>query len=153
MRAHLRQAPAKRLRFAFRSISVLLDAVAHGCASRDAVADSQPPAFVRLQDEERCKLLTAEFDGILLDFSRQRVTGETVRLLEELAKAAGLTDKIAAMAAGKKINVTEDRAVLHMALRAPKGEVSEACRASPASRVESRRLPAASRRLLVTPIR
>jgi glucose-6-phosphate isomerase len=73
------------------------------------------------QDAERCGSLTAEADGILLDFSRQLITGETCRKLEALAAKAGLHDKIKAMAEGKHINVTEDRAVGHMALRAPKG--------------------------------
>ena len=72
-----------------------------------------------VQDEERCKLLTTEFDGILLDMSRQRMTSKTLELLSSLASAAGLSQKIRDMADGKHINVTEDRAVMHMALRAP----------------------------------
>lgn len=76
-----------------------------------------------MQDDERCRLLTAEFDGVLIDYSRQRVTGTTLRLLEALASAAGVPGKISAMAKGAHLNVTEDRAVGHMALRAPKGQV------------------------------
>jgi glucose-6-phosphate isomerase len=80
-----------------------------------------PTANAGPQDAERVGYLQAEFDGILLDYSRQRVTKETMAALFALADAAGLKDKIGAMAAGKHINVTENRAVGHMALRAPKG--------------------------------
>lgn len=79
-----------------------------------------------LQDEDRSKVLQSEYDGIFMDFSRQRVTRETLDLLQKLAEKAALKDKIAAMAAGKHINVTEDRAVGHMALRAPADAVSTA---------------------------
>ena len=74
-----------------------------------------------LKDDERCAALTAEFDGVLLDFARQRVTAQTMDLLYDLAEAAGLRGKIDAMARGDHINGTEDRAVMHMALRAPEG--------------------------------
>lgn len=77
-----------------------------------------------LQDADRCAGLVAESDGVCLDYSRQRVTGETMALLHSLAEAANLKGKIADMAAGKRINVTEDRAVMHMALRAPTDAVS-----------------------------
>ena len=60
-----------------------------------------------------------EYDGIYMDFSRQRVTPETLKLLVALADEAGLSQKLAAMAAGGHINATEDRAVMHLALRAP----------------------------------
>jgi glucose-6-phosphate isomerase len=76
-----------------------------------------------LQDSERCKLLQVEFDGVLLDYSRQRVTQDTMILLEKLANAAKIKDKIHDMVAGKHINITEDRAVMHMALRAPRDAV------------------------------
>lgn len=66
-------------------------------------------------------MLTAEYDGLLMDFSRQRVTPATMALLGRLAEAADVKGKIAALAAGKHLNVTEDRAVGHMALRAHKG--------------------------------
>ena len=84
-----------------------------------------------LADEERCAAMiktcgTREFmdtDGmepaIVLDYSRQNVTGETMELLFKLAEKAQLKEKIEAMFSGDKINVTEDRAVLHTALRAP----------------------------------
>jgi glucose-6-phosphate isomerase len=79
-----------------------------------------------VQDDDRCKALAAEFEGVVLDYSRQRVTPETMDLLHQLAGAANLKGKIADMAAGKHINITEDRAVMHMALRAPKDAVSVA---------------------------
>lgn len=74
-----------------------------------------------LQDAARCAALVVEHDGVVLDFARQRATAETLRLLVELADAAGLRSKIDALASGARINITEDRAVLHMALRAPRG--------------------------------
>ena len=73
-----------------------------------------------LKDEGRCAALTASVPGVHLDYSRQRVTSETMGLLHALASAAALPDKIAAMAGGVHINTTEDRAVGHIALRAPK---------------------------------
>ena len=69
--------------------------------------------------------LQIEDDGILLDFSRQRLTTKTVQLLLALAQATGLRRKIRAMAAGEEINYTEGRPVLHMALRAPRGDKLE----------------------------
>ena len=69
--------------------------------------------------------LQIEDDGILLDFSRQRLTTKTVQLLIELAEATGLRRKIRAMAAGEEINYTEGRPVMHMALRAPRGDKLE----------------------------
>lgn len=74
-----------------------------------------------MKDEARCSAMVAEFDDIVLDYSRQRLTTETMSMLLDLAKAAGVEDKIKQMAAGEHINTTEDRAVMHMALRAPKG--------------------------------
>lgn len=71
-----------------------------------------------LADDKRDAALVTEFDGVLLDYSRQRVTGETIDLLEQLAKETNLTAMIAEMYAGKHLNVTEDRAVMHVALRA-----------------------------------
>ena len=69
--------------------------------------------------------LQIEDDGILLDYSRQRLTTKTVQLLLALAQATGLQAKIRAMAAGEEINYTEGRPVLHMALRAPRGDKLE----------------------------
>ncbi len=76
-------------------------------------------------DPQRGETLTVEVDGIYLDYSKQRITAETLRLLVELAERAHLRDRIDAMFRGEKINVTEDRAVLHVALRAPEGAVIE----------------------------
>jgi glucose-6-phosphate isomerase len=63
-----------------------------------------------------------ETDGIFLDYSKNRITDETLKLLIALAEEAGLREKTAAMFRGDKINITENRAVLHVALRAPKDE-------------------------------
>jgi glucose-6-phosphate isomerase len=76
-------------------------------------------------DPQRGEELTVELDGVYLDYSKQRITRETLRLLLELAERARLRDRIDAMFRGEKINVTEDRAVLHVALRAPEGAVIE----------------------------
>jgi glucose-6-phosphate isomerase len=73
-----------------------------------------------LKDEARAAALTWEADGILLDASRQNATRQTLDLLLDLARDAGLKRRIAAMAAGERINSTENRSVLHIALRAPK---------------------------------
>lgn len=72
-------------------------------------------------DPDRGTRLTAEAVGVFLDYSKHRVTDETLALLGRLADEAGLRGKIDAMFRGDKINVTENRAVLHVALRAPKG--------------------------------
>ena len=72
-------------------------------------------------DPGRAERLTAEAAGIFLDYSKNRVTDETLRLLLELAEESGLRSRIDAMFRGEKINITEKRAVLHVALRAPKG--------------------------------
>ena len=71
-------------------------------------------------DPKRGERLTAEADGLFLDYSKNRITGETVKLLLKLAAESGLRDRIQAMFSGEKINLTENRAVLHVALRAPK---------------------------------
>ncbi|HJT51669.1 MAG TPA: glucose-6-phosphate isomerase [Nitrosospira sp.] len=73
-------------------------------------------------DPERGKRLTAEAAGIYLDYSKNRVTNETLRLLAQLAEECDLPRRIEAMFSGKPINATEQRAALHIALRAPKGE-------------------------------
>src|SRR5512141_80902 len=72
-------------------------------------------------DPKRGDRMAAEAAGLYLDYSKNRVTDETLRLLFQLAEESGLRAKIDAMFRGDKINVTEDRAVLHVALRAPKG--------------------------------
>src|SRR5215467_7885926 len=65
--------------------------------------------------------MTAEAAGVFLDYSKNRVEDKTLSLLVELAEQSGLRERIDAMFRGEKINVTENRAVLHVALRAPKG--------------------------------
>ena len=71
-------------------------------------------------DPKRGERLTAEAKGIFLDYSKNRVTDETLALLVELAEESGLRSRIDAMFQGEKINITEKRAVLHVALRAPR---------------------------------
>ena len=74
------------------------------------------------RDPSRGERMTAEGAGLYLDYSKHRITDETVRLLLALAQASRLRDRIDAMFRGEKINVTEDRAVLHVALRAPRSQ-------------------------------
>jgi len=73
------------------------------------------------EDPQRGERLTVEAAGLYLDYSKNRVTDDTVRLLLQLAEESGLRARIDAMFSGEKINVTENRAVLHVALRAPAG--------------------------------
>ena len=72
-------------------------------------------------DPGRGKRMTAEAVGLFLDYSKNRITGRTLKLLIRLAEESGLRSRIEAMFSGEKINVTEKRAVLHIALRAPEG--------------------------------
>jgi len=72
-------------------------------------------------DATRGERLTAEAVGIYLDYSKNRVTDETLELLRRLAGESGLGERISAMFRGDKINLTENRSVLHVALRAPRG--------------------------------
>jgi glucose-6-phosphate isomerase len=73
------------------------------------------------QDPQRGERMTLEAAGLFLDYSKNRITDETLRLLLELAEESGLRQHIDAMFRGDKINRTENRAVLHVALRAPRG--------------------------------
>jgi glucose-6-phosphate isomerase len=73
------------------------------------------------KDPKRGEHLSVEALGLFLDYSKNRITGETVKLLIRLAKESRLQERIDAMFRGDKINVTEKRAVLHIALRAPRG--------------------------------
>ncbi len=73
-------------------------------------------------DPARGERLTAEAAGLSLDYSKHRVTDETLGLMRQLARERGLAERIEAMFRGEKINVTEQRAALHVALRAPAGE-------------------------------
>src|ERR1700688_4896095 len=73
-------------------------------------------------DPKRGQRLAVEAEGLYLDYSKNRVTDETLKLLLQLAAESGLRARIDAMFSGEKINITEKRAVLHVALRAPKDE-------------------------------
>ncbi|MGB8334782.1 MAG: glucose-6-phosphate isomerase [Desulfobacterales bacterium] len=72
-------------------------------------------------DPKRGERMTVEATGLYLDYSKNRITDRTLNLLLQLAKESDLSGRIAAMFSGEKINLTENRAVLHVALRAPKG--------------------------------
>jgi len=74
------------------------------------------------KDPKRGERMRAEAVGIYFDYSKHRITDKTLKLLLQLAKESGLKARIDAMFRGEKINVTEKRAVLHVALRAPKGQ-------------------------------
>src|SRR5205085_7178947 len=73
------------------------------------------------EDPKRGERLAVEAGGIYFDYSKNRITDETLRLLLQLAEESGLRDNIDAMFRGDRINVSEKRAVLHVALRAPRG--------------------------------
>ena len=73
-------------------------------------------------DSHRGERLTVEALGIYLDFSKNRITDETLKLLLQLVEESGLRARIDAMFGGEKINVTEKRSVLHVALRAAKDQ-------------------------------
>src|SRR6266850_1205274 len=73
------------------------------------------------EDGKRGERLAVEAAGIYLDYSKNRVTDQTLRLLLQLAQECGLRDRIDAMFRGEKINVSEKRAALHVALRSPRG--------------------------------
>ena len=73
-----------------------------------------------LTDEARTSYMSAIYEGIYLDYSRQRVTMDTMKLLFKLAEKQNLRQRISDMFGGQKINFTEKRAVLHTALRAPR---------------------------------
>lgn len=90
-------------------------------AHAQAMQDTQMKQLFA-DDPTRGERYTAEAAGIFLDYSKNRITDETLKLLVELAEESGLKAKLEAMFTGQKINVTENRAVLHVALRAPKTE-------------------------------
>src|SRR6185503_1132189 len=73
------------------------------------------------KDPKRGERMAVEALGIYLDYSKNRITRKTLKLLFQLAEDAGLQKRIDAMFGGERINLTENRAVLHTALRAPKG--------------------------------
>src|ERR1700752_5133074 len=74
-----------------------------------------------VKDPERGERMTAEAVGLYLDYSKNRITDDTLKILLQLAEESGLRARIAAMFSGERINITEKRAVLHVALRAPRG--------------------------------
>lgn len=76
-----------------------------------------------MSDAQRCQSMLVEFDGLLLDYSRQNATVKTIEKLLKLAEAANLKEKINRMFNGEHINSTENRSVLHVALRAPRDAV------------------------------
>jgi len=78
------------------------------------------------EDPRRGEQMSVEAEGIFLDYSKNRLTGETLELLLALARARGLSQRIVSMFRGDAINVTEKRAALHVALRAPRGASIEA---------------------------
>src|SRR3977135_536512 len=73
------------------------------------------------EDPKRGERLALEAVDLYLDYSKNRITDETLKLLMQLAEECGLRARIDAMFSGEKINITENRAVLHVALRSPKG--------------------------------
>src|SRR5262245_5222410 len=73
-------------------------------------------------DPGRAERFTAEAAGLYLDYSKNLITDETMRLLVQLADESGLRARIDAMFRGDRINVTENRSVLHVALRMPEGD-------------------------------
>ena len=90
-------------------------------AARRAEARASICARCSRRTPTRGEGLTVEAAGLLLDYSKNRVTDETIRLLVQLAEESKLRAWIDAMFRGDKINITENRAVLHVALRAPRG--------------------------------
>ena len=77
-------------------------------------------------DPERVAALTAQGADLVLDYSKHRITRDTIPLLTALARRAGLPERIEAMFSGEHINTSEDRAVLHTALRLPDDRVARA---------------------------
>ena len=90
-------------------------------AHKDTVGKTHLRDFFK-QDPQRAQAMALDAVGIYLDYSKNRLTAETLGLLQQLAKESKLDEKIAAMFSGEKINTTENRAVLHIALRAPKSQ-------------------------------
>ncbi len=89
-------------------------------AARHAELEQRHLRELFAEDPGRGERLSAEACGIYLDYSKNRVDDDTMRLLVELAEQSGLRGHIDAMFAGEHINVSEDRAVLHVALRLPR---------------------------------
>jgi glucose-6-phosphate isomerase len=91
-------------------------------ANRDYIAHTTLKQLFA-EDPTRGERLTAEACGLYLDYSKNRINDDTLSFLFQLAREAGVEERREKMFAGEKINITEDRAVLHVALRAPRGEV------------------------------
>ena len=89
------------------------------------------------EDKDRGTKMAIEEAGLYFDYSKNRITEETLKLLIQLAEECGLKERIEAMFRGDKINITEKRAVLHVALRAPKGTID--CRGRRERRARSSR--------------
>src|SRR3990167_1020686 len=90
-------------------------------ANKKAI-DQQSLKQLFAEDPKRGETFTAEAAGLFLDYSKNRITQETLKNLFQLARESGLRERIDAMFRGDKINISENRAVLHVALRAPKEE-------------------------------
>ena len=91
-------------------------------ANRDYIAHTTLKQLFE-EDPNRGERLNAEACGLYLDYSKNRINGDTLSFLFQLAREVGLEERREKMFSGEKINITEDRAVLHVALRAPRGEV------------------------------
>jgi glucose-6-phosphate isomerase len=91
-------------------------------ANRDYIAHTTLKQLFE-EDPNRGERLTSEACGLYLDYSKNRINGDTLSFLFQLAREVGLEERREKMFSGEKINITEDRAVLHVALRAPRGEV------------------------------
>jgi glucose-6-phosphate isomerase len=107
-----------------------MDKITNACTERRAWKDLlahhqkvREPHLRKLfaDDPKRGERMTVEAAGLFLDYSKNRITDETLKLLVQLANESGLRARIDGMFRGEKINITEKRAVLHVALRAPKG--------------------------------
>ena len=83
------------------------------------------------EDATRGERFASEGAGIYLDYSKNRITEETLRLLLQLAEESGLRERTEAMFRGDRINTTENRSVLHVALRMPRGRSQYAARSRP----------------------
>jgi len=105
----------------FSRPSMSKDAAWRVLEAHDASMRGQRLRDLFSDDPTRGERMTAEDAGVFLDYSKNRISDETLKLLVELAEQSGLRAKIEAMFRGEKINATENRAVLHVALRAPKG--------------------------------
>src|SRR5262245_33870168 len=93
----------------------------HALAAHQRAMQSRHLRDLFARDPSRGERMTAEAAGVFLDYSKNRVDDETLALLLDLAEQSGLRSRIDAMFRGEKINATENRAALHVALRAPRG--------------------------------